>query len=139
MRRSPLLLCGTALAQLQLNSQGIIDPTEFAQLTIPPKTADLEAYLNAQATDYSGSHWTAFSEKYGYCAIDYLDANADPEKRHLPLTAKYACIYGDCEQGKQPFSQRYRVCTLPDHPVWDFFSFSFFLRCFFVGLRLTHS
>ena len=130
MRRSPLLLCGTALAQLQLNSQGIIDPTEFAQLTIPPKTADLEAYLNAQATDYSGSHWTAFSEKYGYCAIDYLDANADPEKRHLPLTAKYACIYGDCEQGKQPFSQRYRVCTLPDHPVWDFFLFSFFLRFF---------
>ena len=138
MRRSPLLLCGTALAQLQLNGQGIIDPSEFAQLTIPPKTADLEAYLNAQATDYSGSHWTAFSEKYGYCAIDYLDANADPEKRHLPLTAKYACIYGDCEQGKQPFSQRYRVCTLPDHPVWDFFLFRFF-DVFFVGLRLTHS
>ena len=115
--RSPLLLCGTALAQLQLNSQGIIDKAEFDKLTIPTKTADLEAYLSAQATDYSGSHWTAFSEKYGYCAIDYLNANADPDKRHLPLTAKYACIYGDCEQGKQPFSQRYRVCTLPDHPV----------------------
>ena len=33
------------------------------------------------------------------------------------VNVKYACVYGDCVADKEPNSQRYRVCTLPDHPV----------------------
>ena len=33
------------------------------------------------------------------------------------VNVKYACVYGDCIADKEPFSQRYRVCTLPDHPA----------------------
>ena len=118
--RSSILLCGTVLAQLHfdLNSQGLIDEDDFKKLTIPSKTKALVDYLNAHSADYSGHHWTAFSEHYGFCPVGALSGSADPRWRPLPDAGFHACIHGSCD-GTQPTSQRYRVCTLPDHPVRD--------------------
>ena len=118
--RGHLLLVSLARAQdptlMPLNGQGILNDDDLARLTIPSKN-DVLDYLNQNANDYSGGHWTAFSNKYGYCAYDPIGATADPEKRHQPVNEKYACVYGDCNLNKEPFSQRYRICTLPDHPA----------------------
>ena len=74
----------------------------------------MTAELTQKQNKPVGGHWTDFSNNYGGCTTDVKE-DVGPENRYQPMRDEEQCLMRKCMDPLK-YTQRYRVCMLPDHP-----------------------
>ena len=86
---------------------------DATKLNFPSKSFVAD-YFAQNKNEPIGGHWSDFSNFYGGCPSDNKE-EVGPENRYQPMRDEERCLMPKCMDPLK-YSQRYRVCMLPDHP-----------------------